>query len=268
MRIGDDAILIPSDFGPAELARVRRSGARWIEGSRHTVNIPAIVFLAIIGLSWFAIVVQPDLMTAARILFLLLGAFIAGNVGWQVKRHWDRKRDDALRPKVIIPSQDLHPKDRQAMREVVRMVVEVADSQAHRRGHLGDGLGLLVAEQWRIAKALTELGEARRLIGDEESLPEHAAAVRTAEAAVARRVQILQGYVEAVRRVDQMLQAVDAEVRSETVHHKVRDAIAMLGDDAGMVSLVGDAGMAAAGVQAALEALRGKAESLRQLASG
>ncbi|MEQ4207839.1 hypothetical protein [Actinopolymorpha sp. B9G3] len=262
-------ILVPPDITHTDRVRVWRSAQRWLTHTTERVNAVGVVFVVCFGLLWLFLVLQPNIDLVARAVMLLLGAPAVGHVAWQVRRHVNGQRDDAeVRPQVIIPGQDLHEKDRRAMREVVDAVLLVACSRAQRDGQLGDGVALLGGEQWRIANALVQLAAARRLLGETGGgLPEHAAAVRTAEAAIARRIQAVHRYAEAVQRVDQMLLAVDAAVQSETIHHRVRDAIAALGDDQGLVDLVSDAGTAEAGVRAALDALRDEAESLRAMST-
>jgi hypothetical protein len=267
-RVGRD-ILVPPDISHVDRVRVRRSARRWLDRTTERVNAVGVVFVVGCGLLWLFLVLQPSVDLAARVVMLLLGAPAVGHVARQVQRHRNERRDDAeIRPQVIIPDQDLHEKDRRAMREVVDAVLCVACSRAQKDGHLGDGLALLGGEQWRIASALVKLAEARRLLANTGGgLPEHAAAVRTAEAAIARRIEAVHRYADAAQRVDEGLLAVDAAVQSETIHHRVRDAIAALGDDQGMADLVNDAGGAEAGVKAALDALRNEAESLRAMAA-
>ncbi|MGH3486805.1 MAG: hypothetical protein ACRDP8_02645 [Actinopolymorphaceae bacterium] len=269
IRRGGRDILVPPDITPTDLVRVRRSAHRWLTRTTERVNLTGVALVAGFGLLWLFLVLQPGLELMARLVILLLGTPALGHVAWQVRRHVNERRDDAeVRPRVIIPGEDLHEKDRRAMREVVDAVFCVATSRAQAEGQLGDGLSLLAVEQWRIASALVQLAGAGRLLGETGGgLPEHAAAVRTAEAAIARRIQVVHRYAEAVLRVDQMLLAVDAAVQSETIHHRVRDAIAALGDDQGLVDLVSDAGGAEAGVKAALDALRDEAESLRAMST-
>jgi hypothetical protein len=269
IRRGGRDILVPPDMSHTDRVRVRRSAPRWLTRTSERVNLPGVLLVAGFGLLWLFLVLQPGIDPMARLVILLLGTPAVGHVAWQIRRHVHQRRDDAeVRPQVIIPEQGLHEKDRRAMRDVADAVLCVATSRAQKEGHLGDGLVLLGAEQWRIASALVQLAEARSLLAETGGgLPEHASAVRTAEAAIARRIQAVHQYADAVQRVDRMLLAVDAAVRSETIHHRVRDAIAALGDDQGLTDLVSEAGGAEAGVRAALDALRNEAESLRAMST-
>jgi hypothetical protein len=262
---GEDLLFAP-DLDPDERRRVRRSAPRWLENARVTVNLQAIGWLLVLGFVWMFLFVQIGWELVPLLVLSAFGTPLAVYVGWQVRqRAIDRRADADLRSRVIIPLHDLHDKDQPVMRTVVEAVVDVACSRARREGHLGDGLPLLAAEQWRIAAALVQLSSARSLMDATTALPEHVAAVATAEDAVNRRVAAVLGYSDAARRVDQTLAAVDAAVRSDSIHHKVRDAIAALGDDQALADMVKDAGTAEVGIEAALEALRGRADALRSL---
>ncbi len=262
---GQDVLFSP-DLDRDERRQVRRAAPRWWENAKVTVNLQAVGWLLVLGFVWVLLFVQLGWELVPRLLLIAFGTPLAVYVGWQLRqRAIDRRVDAELRPRVIIPLHDLHDKDQPAMRTVVDAVVDVACSRAQREGHLGDGLSLLAAEQWRIAEALVQLTSARTLMDATTALPEHVAAVATAEEAVNRRVAAVLGYAAAARRVDRTLSAVDAAVRSDSIHHKVRDAIAALGDDQALADLVRDAGTAEVGIEAALEALRGQADALRSL---
>jgi hypothetical protein len=266
VRVDGRDVLYSPDFDPDERRRVVRAAQRWLENAKVSLDLRAVGLLLGLGFVWMLLVIQLGLDLVPRLILIGLGLPLAVHVGWQLRRRaLDRRDDNELRSRVIIPEHELHDKDKPTMRRVVDAVVDVARSRAQREGHLSDGLFLLSAEQWRIAEALVQLSAARNLMDATTALPEHVAAVGTAEEAVDRRVAAVLAYADAVRRVDRTLSAVDAAVRSDSIHHKVRDAIAALGDDQALADLVKDAGTAEVGIEAALEALRGQADALRSL---
>ncbi len=263
VRVGQRYLVLSPLLDASERARVRRAARRWCGTEVEMVDSRAVFLGAVASVGWLGIV----LMSRGWVLvvLLLVGVLAAANIGRQVWRRAGERREFAeLRSRVVVPHEDLHPADQPLLRTVADAVVEVASSRAEREGHLGDGVALLTAEQWRIANAMARLAEARRLLG-QGGLPEHTTAVAAAGEAVQRRVRRVQGYAEAVRRVDRTLAAVDAAVRSDSIHDKVRDAIAALGDDQPLASLVRDAGAAEVSVEAALDALRGETDALRSL---
>ncbi|MBE1606211.1 hypothetical protein [Actinopolymorpha pittospori] len=269
IRIGGRDILVPLSLAAPDRARVRRAGARWLEGATERVSPRSVGYLSVLAVVWIILVIQPGIDLFARAVILALGAPFVAHVALQIKGHSDRQRDDAeLRARVIIPDRDLHPQYQPVMRDVVDAVLRVAMSRSAREGHLGDGLALLAGEQWRIASALAQLAEARKLLSATGGgLPDQVSAVQAAEDAIDRRVQTIYGYAEAVKRVEESLLAVDAAVQSDAVHDRIRGALAALGDDDVSADLMRGVGDASTSVEAALEALRGQADALRALSA-
>jgi hypothetical protein len=269
IRIDGRDILVPLSLGPSDRARVRRAGARWLEGATERVSPRSVGYLSILAVVWIILVVQPGIDLFARALILALGAPFVAHIAWQIRGHTDRRRGDAeLRARVIIPDRDLPPQYQPVMRDVVDAVLRVSMSRSAREGHLGDGLTLLAGEQWRIASALAQLAGARKLLSATGGgLPDQVSAVQAAEDAIDRRVRTIYGYAEAVKRVEETLLAVDAAVQSDAVHDKIRGALAALGDDDVSVDLMRGVGDASTSVEAALEALRGQADALRALSA-
>jgi hypothetical protein len=144
VRVDGRDVLYSPDFDPDERRRVVRAAQRWLENAKVSLDLRAVGLLLGLGFVWMLLVIQLGLDLVPRLILIGLGLPLAVHVGWQLRRRaLDRRDDDELRSRVIIPEHELHDKDQPTMRRVVDAAVDVARSRAQREGHLGDGLSLL-----------------------------------------------------------------------------------------------------------------------------
>lgn len=165
---------------------------------------------------------------------------------------------------VIVPADDLDDRAREILLPVRDAVRRFHDSRAAREGHVTDGLALLRDQEWRIACALRELGEARSMLASSGGgLAEQRRALADTEQVISRRAEAVVAYADSVAQLDAALADVDAASHNDLLSHKLRDAVATLGEGESLESLAAENGDARTAVAEALRVLRRQADVLR-----
>lgn len=220
-----------------------------------------------VGLAWFVFlvfVIVPTLGVSAAALRPWMRARQEWLSGRDAVEELEQARQSG---RVIFQASDFDRAAQDMFRTVQDEVGRVAASRAYREGHLEGGLALLEAQQWRIATALVQLSDARRLLDKTGArLTEHRDAVRATEEAVEERVRAVAAYTESVRRVDATLADIDAASYTETLDNKLRDALAALGEDQSLAALTAESQDAHSAMENALGELRHHTNVLRSAA--
>jgi hypothetical protein len=234
-------------------------------------GVPVVVglFLAMVGISLLAFSGEAAIILSGVLAMLSgLGALavpVTVFARWSAAASFERARRAG---RVIVPADDLDDRAQEILLPVRDAVRRVQDSRAAREGHTADGLALLREQEWRIACALRELGEARSILaGTGGGLAEQRRALADTEQVISRRAEAVVAYADSVAQLDAALADVDAASQNDLLSHKLRDAVATLGEGESLESLAAESGDARTAVAEALRVLRQQTDVLRTTAT-